>query len=338
MVASGSATSGWQPMRSRPVGPTTMVRAVTSQREGQPEPSDPRAPSSTRWSGLVRIARPRHWVKNLLVFAAPAAAGVLSHGAVAAHALGAFGIFSLAASGTYFVNDTLDVEGDRHHPVKRLRPVAAGVVPGPLAASVGAVLMAGSIGLAWWLAGSHLALVIGIYVMVTTAYSVRLKHEPVVELACVSSGFVLRAIAGGVATGVPLSDWFIIVSSFGSLLIVTGKRSAEQSELGERGGDHRPTLSAYPEAFLRSVRLLAAAVTVSAYCLWAFERSVQVGRGHHPIWFELSIVPFVIAILHVELRFALGHGGAPEEMALQDHMLQFLGLVWVALVAVGIYS
>src|SRR5579863_9913830 len=179
MVASGSATSGWQPVCSRPVGPTTMVRAVTSQREGQPEPSRPGAPSSTRWSGLVRIARPRHWVKNLLVFAAPAAAGVLSHGTVAAHAAGAFGVFCLAASGTYFVNDTLDVAADRHHPVKRLRPVAAGVVPGSLAVSVGVVLMASAIGLAWWLAGSHLALVIGVYVAVNIAYSLRLKHEPV---------------------------------------------------------------------------------------------------------------------------------------------------------------
>jgi decaprenyl-phosphate phosphoribosyltransferase len=315
-----------------------MVRAVTSQREGQPEPSGPRAASSTRWSGLLRIARPRQWVKNLLVFAAPAAAGVLSHGTVAAHAAGAFGVFCLAASGTYFVNDTLDVEADRHHPVKRLRPVAAGIVPGPLAVGVGSVLMAGAIGLGWLLAGSHLALVIAVYAAVTTAYSLGLKHEPVVDMACVSAGFVLRAIAGGVATGVPLSDWFIIVSSFGALLIVAGKRSAEHVELGELRGAHRPTLSAYPEAFLRSVRLLAAAVTVSAYCLWAFERSAQVGSGHHPIWFELSIVPFVIAILHVELRFARGLGGAPEELALRDRMLQLLGLVWVVLVAVGIYS
>jgi len=287
---------------------------------------------------MLRIARPRHWVKNLLVFAAPAAAGVLSHGTVAAHAAGAFAVFCLAASGTYFINDTLDAEADRHHPVKRLRPVAAGIVAPPLAAAVGVVLLGGAIGLAWWLAGSHMALVIAIYVAVTTAYSVRLKHEPVVDLACVSAGFVLRAIAGGVATGVPLSDWFIIVSSFGSLLIVTGKRSAEHGELGELRGTHRPTLSAYPEAFLRSVRLLAASVTVSAYCLWAFERSSEVGRGHHPIWFELSIVPFVIAILHVELRFARGLGSAPEEMALSDRMLQVLGLLWVALVAIGIYS
>ncbi len=315
-----------------------MVRAVTSQREGQPEPSGPGAASSTQLSGLLRIARPRQWVKNLLVFAAPAAAGVLSHGTVAAHAAGAFGVFCVAASGTYFLNDALDAEADRLHPVKRLRPVAAGVVSVSLAISVGVVLMAGAIGLAWWLAGSHLALVMAIYVAVNAAYSIRLKHDAVLDLACVSAGFLLRAIAGGVATGVPLSNWFIIVASFGSLLIVTGKRSAEQNELGELAGGHRRTLDAYPEAFLRSVRLLSAAVTVSAYCLWAFERSALVGRGHHPIWFEVSIVPFVIAILHVELRFARGLGGAPEELALQDRTLQVLGVVWVALVAVGIYS
>jgi len=308
------------------------------------EPPDVQHPSDNGryrvapWRGLVRVARPRHWVKNLLVFAAPGAAGVLFHGNVAAHAGGAFAVFCLAASGTYFVNDTLDIEADRQHSVKRLRPVAAGLVPVRLAAAVGTCLMVASIGLAWLLAGSHLALVVAIYVAVTTAYSVRLKHEPVVDLACVSTGFVLRAIAGGVATGVPLSNWFIIVSSFGSLLIVTGKRSAEHLELGERRGVHRPSLSEYPEAFLRSVRLLAASVTVSAYCLWAFERSAQGSHGHHPIWFELSIAPFVIAILHVELRFARGQGGAPEELALRDHTLQVLGLIWVTIVAVGIYA
>jgi len=315
-----------------------MVRATTTQPEAQPEPSVARAESSVRWSELLRIARPRHWTKNLLVFAAPGAAGVLTHGTKAAHAGIAFGVFCLAASGTYYLNDALDAAADRHHPVKRFRPVAAGEVPVPLAVVVGALLMALAIGLAWWLIGGHLALVIAIYVAVTTAYSVRLKHEPVVDLACVSAGFVLRAIAGGIATGIPLSNWFIIVSSFGSLLVVTGKRSAEHAELGGLRGEHRPALNAYPEPFLRSVRLLAAAVTVTAYCLWAFERSTQVGRGHHPIWFELSIVPFVLAILHVELRFAQGMGGAPEELALRDHMLQVVGLVWVALVAVGIYS
>jgi decaprenyl-phosphate phosphoribosyltransferase len=128
------------------------------------------------------------------------------------------------------------------------------------------------------------------------------------------------------------------VSSFGALLVVTGKRSAEHTDLGEARGEHRRTLAVYPAAFLRTVRLLAASVTVTAYCLWAFERSSQEGRGHHPIWFELSIVPFVLAILHVELRFERGLGGAPEELALRDRMLQGIGLLWIVLVAVGVYA
>jgi decaprenyl-phosphate phosphoribosyltransferase len=314
-----------------------MVRAISSQLDAESErPRRPTAP--VRLSGLLRIARPRQWVKNLLVFAAPGAAGVLSQGHVALRATAAFGIFCLAASGTYFLNDTLDAAADRHHPVKRLRPVAAGEVTVPVALSVGLVLMAAGIGLAGWLAGGRFALVIAIYAAVAAAYSLRLKHEPVIDLACVSAGFVLRAIAGGIATGVPLSNWFIIVSSFGSLLVVTGKRSAEQAELGELRGLHRPTLAAYPAPFLRTVRLLSASVAVTAYCLWAFERSVQAGHGHHPIWFQLSIVPFVLAVLHVELRFERGLGAAPEELALRDRVLQVLGVVWAVLFAVGVYA
>lgn len=302
------------------------------------EPAQPEVPKRNVWWGLVRVARPRQWIKNLLVFAAPGAAGVLSHGNVVLRASGTFAVFCLAAAGTYFLNDTLDAAADRHHPVKRLRPVAAGTVSTLMAASTGLLLLATSVGLAWWLAGWHLALVIAIYASVSAAYSIRLKHEPVIDLACVSSGFVLRAIAGGVATGVALSDWFLIVASFGSLLVVAGKRSAEHTDLGDLRTAHRRSLGAYPPAFLRSVRLIAAGVTLSAYCLWAFERANQIGVGHHPIWFELSIVPFVMAVLHVELRFEWGHGGAPEDLALGDRMLQVMGLVWVALFAFGVYA
>ena len=314
-----------------------MVRAITNQPDAEPEPEHPGVSASAHLSGLVRIARPRQWVKNVLVLAAPGAAGMLTHGHVAARAVAAFGIFCVAASGTYFLNDTLDVTADRHHPVKRLRPIASGEVSVPLALTVGTALLAASIALAWWLAGGRFALVIATYTAVSTAYSFRLKHEPVIDLACVSAGFVLRAIAGGVATGVPLSNWFIIVSSFGSLLVVTGKRSAEQAQLGELQAMHRRTLAAYPPTFLRSVRLLSAAVTVTAYCLWAFERSAQ-HNSHHPIWFQLSIVPFVLAILHVELRFERGMGAAPEELALRDRTLQVLAVTWALLFAVGIYT
>jgi decaprenyl-phosphate phosphoribosyltransferase len=318
-----------------------MLRPMPTDQEDGFEKVGPAQGGPSIASGLIRVGRPKQWVKNLLVFAAPGAAGVLTHLHPLLLALGAFGVFCLAASGTYFLNDVLDAEADRHHPQKRLRPVASGMVSPVLAASVGAALMALSIGLAWWLAGSRLALVIAIYVCVSTAYSVRLKHVPVLELAGLSSGFILRAIAGGIATGLPLSDWFIIVTSFGSLFLAIGKRSAEHSSLGDTRARHRPVLEAYPPAFLHSARLLAAAVTVTGYCLWAFKRSASLAHGQtvvHPIWYQLSIVPVVLAILYVELAFERGKGGAPEELALSDRTLQALGLVWVVLFAVGIYT
>ena len=118
----------------------------------------------------------------------------------------------------------------------------------------------------------------------------------------------------------PLSNWFLIVVSFGSLLVVTGKRSGEKQLLADGDADDaavRQTLGLYTPSFLRSVRTLSAAVTVSAYCLWAFERASQVHPGHDPIWFQLTIIPFVIALLHVLRLLDSGAGAAPEELALQ---------------------
>ena len=290
----------------------------------------------------MRLARPRQWIKNLLVFVAPAAAGVLLHGSVLLRTVASFAIFCLAASGTYFLNDAIDAPADRLHPTKRTRPVASGVVPATMALTLGIVLLVVAVLLGELLAGWHLALVMGVYGLVNVAYSLGMKNEPVLDLAAVSSGFVLRAVAGGVAAGVVLSNWFLIVTSFGSLLNVTGKRSGEQQLLDEHEpGDRqavRRTLDLYTPSFLRTARTLAAAVTVTAYCLWAFERATQIHPGRDPIWFQLTIIPFTIGLLHVLRLLDSGEGAAPEDLALHDHRLQIYGLAWVALFAVGIYG
>lgn len=291
--------------------------------------------------GLVREARPRQWIKNLLVFVAPAAGGVLLHGSVLWHAAAAFSIFCLAASGTYFLNDAFDVEADRLHPTKRFRPIAAGIVPVPLAFGFAAVLLAGSIGLAAALAGRDLAVVMALYAIINITYSLWLKNEPILDLTLVSAGFVLRAIAGGVATGVALSDWFLIVASFGSLLVVTGKRSGEKALLAGsevNDGSVRQTLGLYTPEFLRAVRTLSAGVAVTAYCLWAFGRTSQVHSSGHPIWFQLTIVPFTVGLLHVLRLLDSGQGAAPEDLALRDHRIQIYGVCWAALFVVAIYG
>ena len=136
---------------------------------------------------------------------------------------------------------------------------------------------------------------------------------------------MFRAIAGGVATGVPLSDWFLIVAGAGSLFIVTGKRHAEQVELGSDSLEHRRTLGEYSTAFLGYVRAVASGVMITAYCLWAFENAAHTGDD---TWFRLSIVPFVIAVLRYALVVDQGGGGAPEEVVLSDRVLQVVGVIW----------
>ena len=192
--------------------------------------------------GLLRLARPKQWVKNVLVFAAPGAAGVLDERGALVDTLLAFVCFCMAAAGTYFLNDVRDVEADRRHPTKRLRPVAAGTVPVGVATALGVLLLVGAIALGWAVRWPLAATVAG-YAALTTSYSAVLKHVAVVDVVAVAAGFVLRAIAGAAATGVPISDWFFIVTSFGSLFMVTGKRGAEAAEIGDDASAVRPSLA-----------------------------------------------------------------------------------------------
>jgi decaprenyl-phosphate phosphoribosyltransferase len=287
----------------------------------------------TRLPALVRLARPKQWVKNVLVVAAPGAAGVLTESEALVDTAIAFACFCLAASGTYYLNDALDAEADRLHPDKRLRPVAAGEVSVRTAVVGGAVLLAAALALSLT-ARLELTAVVGGYLLLTVAYSTWLKHEAVLDLAAVAAGFVLRTIAGGVAVGVPISEWFLIVAGAGSLFMVTGKRHAELLELGDDATGHRRALEQYSRIFLGYVRGLSSSVAVLAYCLWAFQQSADAGE---PVWFELSIVPFVLGILRYALLLDQGRGGAPEELVLSDRTLLVIGVLWAATFAAAVH-
>lgn len=332
----------YEPLTSSRIPDATPAPArVAPGPEGFPDDTPPLLRSGWRATlvgGLLRTARPRQWIKNVLVFAAPGAAGVGLDAAVLGPVVATFAAWCLLSSGTYFLNDAVDAAADRHHPRKRHRPVAAGLVPVRLATVVGVVCVAAAIGspLAWGTPG--VALVLAVYGAITVAYSLWLKHEPVIDLAAVASGFVLRAISGGVAADVPISTWFLIVASFGSLFMVAGKRHAEHVDLtdGTARAAHRATLEAYSPAFLRYIRAVTSAVTIAAYCLWAFERAEEAASVE--IAFQLSIIPFVLGIFRYALLLDAGRGGAPEDIVLSDRTLQLLGLVWVAAFAVGVHG
>jgi len=310
-----------------------------SELAGEPtsKPTGELKPSRAVVAGLLRTARPKQWSKNLLVFAAPGAAGVLTHGTPLLHTLAAFALFCAVASGTYFLNDAMDAGADRLHPVKRNRPVAQGTIPVVAAGATGGVLMAAGIGLGFTIT-DQLGIVLAIYVGLQVAYSTYLKHLPVYDLACVAGGFLLRAIAGGVAVPVPISEWFLTVTTFGSLLMVTGKRLAEHAELGEERGSHRATLDAYTTTYLRIVVAISATGALVGYSLWAFGLRSAAVHHHDGIYFELSILPVLLGLLHYAFLIDHGKGARPEELVLRDRHLQVMGVLWALLFALGIYG
>ncbi len=287
----------------------------------------------TRPAALLRAVRPRQWVKNILVAAAPLAAGAF-HIPVARDTGVAFGAFCLAASGIYLINDLRDVAADRAHPTKRNRPIAAGQVSRGAAVTLAAALLSAALALSV-LASPNLLIVVAVYIAVQLAYCLWLKNEPVIDICIVASGFLLRAVAGGAATDVALSQWFLLVAAFGSLFMVTGKRYAE-IQLAERtGATIRKSLQRYTASYLRFVWTFSATILIMSYSLWAFEIR---GAHHGSPWPVISMVPFVVAVLRYAVDVDRGTGGTPEDIALSDRLLQAFALLWLGTLALAIYS
>jgi decaprenyl-phosphate phosphoribosyltransferase len=285
--------------------------------------------------GLLRTARPRQWIKNVLVFAAPGAAGVLDDWPALGYTLLAFVSFCIAASGVYLWNDSLDVQADRLHPTKRFRPVAAGVVSVRTAQVAGTVAIIASLAVAAGTTRWKTVAVVAVYVALTITYSAWLKHVAVLDIVAIASGFVLRAAAGAAAVAVPMSQWFVLCTVFGSLFIVTGKRYAELRELGGGAAAVRTTLAEYSVGFLRIVLTVSLGAALVSYCQWAFETS-ETSQDDLP-FYELSIVPMLTALLRYALVLEQGRGAAPEDVFASDRILQLLGLAWVVIYGLGVY-
>ena len=284
--------------------------------------------------GVIKAMRPRQWVKNILVAAAPLAAwGADAHydyAQVLVQVAAAFVVFCLAASSVYLVNDVRDVEADREHPTKRFRPIAAGTVPEWLAYTLAVALGVSSLIIAWGV-NRNLALVMAVYIGMQLAYCFGLKHQAVIDICIVSSAYLLRAIAGGAATDIPLSQWFLLTAAFASLFMVAGKRYAELQLAERTGASIRKSLESYTSTYLRFVWTLSATAVVVCYGLWAFERDH--GRAG---WFVVSMVPFTIAILRYAVDVDGGVAGEPEDIALRDRVLQVLFLAWIGTIGAAV--
>ena len=283
---------------------------------------------------LVVAMRPKQWLKNVLVFAAPLAAGALFQPDVLWPTLGAFVAFCLISSATYLINDVRDVDIDKAHPTKSARPIAAGELSARTAVIAAVVLAALALVLAFAISTALLGVLIAYFVF-TLAYSLWFKHEPVIELALLAMGFLLRAVAGAAAADLPISQWFLIVAAFGSLFMAAGKRFSElQRHERENTGElpMRRSLIGYTSGFLGFVLASSAAVTIAAYCLWAFE----VGQAPSTLpWAQWSVAPFVLALLRYGATIYKGDAETPEDALLSDRVLLALGAAWIVLFGLG---
>lgn len=298
-----------------------------------------RKPPKNLLDGMIKALRPKQWVKNVLVVAAPAAAGaeaLLNQRTLIDVAL-AFLVFCLAASSIYLINDARDVEADRQHPAKRFRPIAAGVLPVSVAYAMAVILIAAAVGISFFASSGYgLAVVVGVYIALQLGYCFGWKHQPVIDIALVSSGFMLRAMAGGVAAGIALSQWFLLVAAFGSLFMAAGKRYSELLLAERTGAKIRKSLRGYTPTYLRFVWTLAATAVVMSYALWGFEMATAVDSSSG-VWYQISMVPFAIAILRYAADVDRGDGGAPDELALSDRVLQALAGLWILCIVLAVY-
>ena len=255
-------------------------------------------------SDLLALARPRQWYKNLLLFVGLVFSLHLFDVGLALRALAGFAVFCALASGIYAFNDVLDAAEDRLHPRKRARPVASGRIPGPVAVAFGGALLSGGLAVAWSLGLGFF--VVGLaYVLLQLGYLLSFKHQVFLDLFSISSGLVLRAIAGVVLIGVALSPWLILCTFFLALFLGLGKRRNELSVLGDGAALHRRNLGDYTPALLDQATTVITSALVVSYSLYAF---------FHENKLMMATIPFALYGLfrYMFLVSERGMGGEPE--------------------------
>jgi 4-hydroxybenzoate polyprenyltransferase len=278
---------------------------------------------------LIRLARPKHWVKNgfvaaPLLFARPehfSRAVLLSGVAVA--------VFSLIASAIYCFNDVLDAESDRAHPTKRTRPIAAGQVSPALGVVWGLVLGAAALALAWWQLPPAFLGVLGAYVLNNAFYNARVKQIAIADVISIATGFVLRLVAGAIAISVVASSWLLVCSFSLALFLGFGKRRSELA-LAEQGRAYRKVLKAYSTTTLDSAMSISATLTLMCYMLYTIAPETQ--ATHHTANLVYTVPPVFYAMFRFIFRVQEAKGESPEELLLSDRVMLGTGVAWVVLV------
>ena len=296
--------------------------------------------------GLLKSLRPKQWSKNLLVFAGFLFTIQQRHSpGTLLSVLGAFGLFCAVSGAAYIINDVIDADRDRKHPRKCKRPIASGAIAKKAAVLFALLLLAAAIYASFRL-DTYFGMLISAYFLLTTAYSISLKHIVIVDLFVIAAGFVIRAVAGAVivraidpVTGiihrVEISPWLLVCTSLLALFLGLAKRRSELTVLEDGAIEHRATLSQYNIPMLDQMLSISAAATLMAYCLYTFTPLSKTGEAHP---YMMMTVPFVIYGLfrYLFLIHDRNAGGHPELVLLEDKPLLVNLILYVATAVIAL--
>jgi 4-hydroxybenzoate polyprenyltransferase len=280
---------------------------------------------------LLKAMRPKQWTKNIFVFAAVVFDGKLLQLTDSLRTLAGFGLFCLMSSAVYLINDLMDVEADRQHPVKRNRPIASGRLPAGMAGAAAVLLAGGTLAGAFFLDGGF-AMTLLAYFLLMLAYSKWLKHVPILDVLILAAGFVLRVHSGTLLIVVErFSPWLYVLMTLLALYLGFGKRRAELALLLEEaptqnpGGSFRKVLDGYTIPLLDQFITIVSGTTIVAYALYTFFRPEA--PGDHALMLTIPFVMYAIFrylyLIQVKLI-----GGEPEEILLKDRPFQIAILLW----------
>jgi len=286
------------------------------------------------FTALLKTMRPRQWPKNIFIFAALVFDQQLFNVDSLIRTVMGFALFCLISSSVYILNDILDVEADKQHPDKKNRPIPSGKLPINVAWIAVGVFVILTAGLSYLLAPGF-ELVVLIYFVLNIAYSIWLKHIPIVDVFIIATGFVLRVHAGVTLISVErFSPWLYVVMTLLSLFLGFGKRRAELALLTDDASSHRKVLDGYTLPLLDQYIMIVSGTTIVAYSLYTFS-APNVPENHS----MMLTIPFMVyAIFRYMYLIEVKHaGGAPEEILLSDRPFQLSMFLWGIVVIVIFY-
>ena len=292
-------------------------------------------PTSSPAALLFRSLRPQQWTKNLFVFAGLLFSGHLLDRTAWPAALAAFFIFCGLSGAVYLVNDVLDRGADAQHPIKRHRPIASGALAPGVALTAALVLAALSVAGAVAVNAS-LTLAAVAYVVLLASYSAALKHYVIIDVLTLAAGFVLRAVAGAVAIGVPISHWLLVCTTLLALFIGLSKRRHELTLLTEGAAGHRPILQEYSPYLLDQMISVVTAATLVAYSVYTISSETAERLGSDRLGITIPFVLYGI-FRYLYLVHRRNGGGSPSELLLTDRPLLICVALWTAAVVLVIY-